>query len=108
MEKQKFNLFVEERKIQINNETFYIILEFEENGDHYLIVTNKDVIISFKADPKNPENLLPIYDEEAKELEIIETIINDYYDHNLLLDEEGNDFLARFFEDQEEEEEIIN
>ncbi|AWX42745.1 Uncharacterised protein [Metamycoplasma cloacale] len=97
MDKKEIKLFTEERKmlIQFENQNmeYYVIFSFEENGDVYYLLTDREKLIIAKS---QDNKLVEITDE--KEIEIISEIVDEFANEHLVLDENGNDFLARFYE----------
>ncbi|WP_412031417.1 DUF1292 domain-containing protein [Metamycoplasma buccale] len=96
MQRNKIELFTKEREIivEVDNkkQVMYVIFTFEENGDHYFLLTDENELYIAKETSEN--QLIIINDDD--EIDIVTDVVYQFNSENLVLDKEGNDFLAKF------------
>ncbi|BAP39547.1 hypothetical protein [Metamycoplasma canadense] len=100
IKKQKINICSSERQIILENgDIFYVLFEIDENGEHFIALTDKKSILFAKIDSKN-EELVEVEDEAV--IEILLDLLDEFLENVDIVDEKGNDLSKLLLVDQEE------
>lgn len=103
--KKVINLFTDERKISAKElgleNDLYIIFNFSEAGESYIVLTDEeDLIILKERQNQNQAQSDEIFYEiveDPDELEIVFGVLDSFYEEHLVLARDGvTDFLAKF------------
>ncbi|PWC08717.1 hypothetical protein DIE66_02835 [Mycoplasmopsis arginini] len=87
-----------EREIILEgDERLWVIFETEQNGERYLVLTDKDGIIL----TKEVNDKLELVEDEG-EASILLDMLDSFLEENELIDENGNSFENELFEYEEE------
>lgn len=87
-----------EREIILEgDERLWVIFETEQNGEKYLVLTDKDGIIL----TKEVNDKLELVEDEG-EASILLDMLDSFLEENELIDENGNSFENELFEYEEE------
>ncbi|MGC7159353.1 hypothetical protein [Metamycoplasma hominis] len=91
MNKNIINLDVVDRQLTTSDgEKFYVIFDIEENGEHYLVLTDYDAIIFAK---EQDQNLIEVTDEG--EIDILVDLTMEFAENNFVLDKDGKSDLMK-------------
>lgn len=109
--RKAIKLFTEERKISgkeigLDND-LYIIFNFQENGDNYVVLTDEEdlIILKERPDKSDEEKLMYEIVDDPDELEIVFSILDEFHEEHIVLDRDGvSEFLEKFKVYEEDEE----
>lgn len=91
MNKNIINLDVVDRQLTTSDgEKLYVIFDIEENGEHYLVLTDYDAIIFTK---EQDQNLIEVTDEG--EIDILVDLTMEFAENNFVLDKDGKSDLMK-------------
>ncbi|MBN4089204.1 hypothetical protein OF364_02910 [Mycoplasma enhydrae] len=95
----KINIFSVEREVILEDNTkLHVVFDVMENGEKYIILTDGEAFIFTKEINGRLEEL-----EDAGEMDIILNLLADFFEENILVDQNGNSIMDKLMTDAEEE-----
>ncbi|ENY53720.1 hypothetical protein [Metamycoplasma alkalescens] len=91
----KINIYSQDREIILDdNSKLYVVFEIEENGEDFLVLTDKEAFIFAKIEN---DKLVEIKDEAI--IEILLDLFDQFLEENELVDENGKSLMEHFFDE---------